>query len=154
MTIDELRGLVAEPLVTIGAHTRRHTNLGFRTEETQREEIEGSRTDLCDWLGEAPSGFSYPFGIPGVDFDATTRRLVAEAGFRHAVANHPGVVSARSDPYALPRHFVPDLTGDEFSDWLRAVQSGEQPGGAGALNRSRVGSGRMSPWTRSVPRSS
>jgi peptidoglycan/xylan/chitin deacetylase (PgdA/CDA1 family) len=124
MTIDELRGLVTDPLVTIGAHTRRHANLGFRTEETQREEIEGSRTDLCDWLGQPPSGFSYPFGVPGVDFDATTRRLVAEAGFRHAVANHPGAVSARSDPYALPRYVVPDLPGEAFSGWLRDVQRG------------------------------
>jgi peptidoglycan/xylan/chitin deacetylase (PgdA/CDA1 family) len=75
MTIDELRGLATDGLVTVGAHTRRHTNLGFRPEATQREEIEGSRADLCDWLGDTPSGFSYPFGIPGVDFDATTRRL-------------------------------------------------------------------------------
>jgi peptidoglycan/xylan/chitin deacetylase (PgdA/CDA1 family) len=124
MTIDELRGLAADSLVTVGAHTRRHTNLGFRAEATQREEIEGSRADLCDWLGDTPSGFSYPYGIPGVDFDATTRRLVADAGFRYAVANHPGVVGADSDPYALPRYFVPDLAGDEFAAWLRSIRAG------------------------------
>jgi peptidoglycan/xylan/chitin deacetylase (PgdA/CDA1 family) len=128
MTIAELCGLASERLVTVGAHTRRHTNLGFRTEETQREEIEGSRADLREWLGETPTGFSYPFGIPGVDFDATTRRLVADAGFRYAVANRPGVVSARSDPYALPRYSVPDLAGEEFSAWLDAVQSGRRLG--------------------------
>jgi peptidoglycan/xylan/chitin deacetylase (PgdA/CDA1 family) len=124
MTIDELRDLATDDLVTVGAHTRGHTNLGFRTEATQRDEIEGSRVDLRDWLGETPTGFSYPFGIPGVDFDGTTRRLVADAGFRYAVANQPGAVSASSDPYALPRHCVPDLAGEQFSDWLRAIIRG------------------------------
>ncbi|HEY0345362.1 MAG TPA: polysaccharide deacetylase family protein [Solirubrobacteraceae bacterium] len=128
MTIAELRGLADERLVSVGAHTRRHTNLGFRTEETQRDEIEGSRADLREWLGETPTGFSYPFGIPGVDFDATTRRLVADAGFRYAVANRPGVVSASSDPYALPRYPVPDLGGEQFSAWLAAIQSGRRRG--------------------------
>lgn len=124
MTIDELRTLAADPLIAVGAHTRDHTNLGFRDEGEQREEIECSRSDLRDWLGEAPTGFSYPFGIPDVDFHATTRRLVAEAGFRYAVANEHGAVSARSDPYALPRHVVPDLAGDAFSDWLREMLGG------------------------------
>jgi peptidoglycan/xylan/chitin deacetylase (PgdA/CDA1 family) len=128
MTIAELCGLASDQLVSVGAHTRRHTNLGFRTEETQRDEIEGSRADLREWLGETPTGFSYPFGIPGVDFDATTRRLVADAGFRYAVANRPGAVSASSDPYALPRYPVPDLGGEQFSAWLAAIQSGRRRG--------------------------
>jgi peptidoglycan/xylan/chitin deacetylase (PgdA/CDA1 family) len=120
MTIDELRTLAADPLITVGAHTRHHSNLGFQDERGQREEIERSRSDLRDWLGDAPAGFSYPFGIPDVDFHATTRRLVAGAGFRYAVANQPGAVGARSDPYALPRHVVPDLAGPQFADWLGA----------------------------------
>jgi peptidoglycan/xylan/chitin deacetylase (PgdA/CDA1 family) len=119
MTIDELRTLAADPLITIGAHTVKHSNLGFQSAAAQREEIEQSRADLCDWLGSAPIGFSYPFGIPGVDLHASTRRLVAAAGFRYAVANQDGAVSARSDPYALSRYFVPDVGGEEFSDWLR-----------------------------------
>jgi peptidoglycan/xylan/chitin deacetylase (PgdA/CDA1 family) len=124
MTIDELRTLAADPLIAVGAHTRGHTNLGFRDERGQREEIERSRADLRDWLDEAPTGFSYPFGIPDVDFHATTRRLVADAGFRYAVANQHGAVNARSDPYALARHVVPNLGGQAFSDWLRAMLRG------------------------------
>ena len=119
MTIDELRELAADPLIAIGAHTVRHVNLGFQGELMQREEIERSRDDVSAWLGAAPAGFSYPFGIPEVDFHAETRRLVAGAGFSYAVANADGAVSARSDPYALPRYFVPDLGGEEFADWLR-----------------------------------
>jgi len=118
MTVEELRELLASPHMAVGAHTRWHTNLGFQDEPGQRDEIEHGRDDLSEWLGEAPVGFAYPFGIPGVDFHATTRRLVAGAGFRYAVANHSGAVSAGSDPYALPRYFVPDLGGKEFSDWL------------------------------------
>jgi peptidoglycan/xylan/chitin deacetylase (PgdA/CDA1 family) len=124
MTIDELRALIRHPLMTVGAHTRRHANLAFQCEQAQREEIEGSRDDLCDWLGSAPSGFAYPFGIAGVDFDETTSRLVADAGFDYAVVNQAGAVDARSDRFALPRHFVPDVGGAQFSDWLDEVLRG------------------------------
>lgn len=124
MTIDELRTLAGDPLVTIGAHTRRHANLGFAEEASQRDEIAGSRDDLARWLDLEPTGFAYPFGIPDVDFDATTRRLVADAGFCYAVANQPGNAGARSDLYALPRHFAPDLGGEEFSRWLREALRG------------------------------
>jgi peptidoglycan/xylan/chitin deacetylase (PgdA/CDA1 family) len=124
MTIDELRVLGSDPLITVGAHTRRHANLGFQSEQAQRVEIEGSRADLRDWLGSAPSGFAYPFGIEGVDFDDTTRRLVADAGFDYAVVNHAGAVHARSDRFALPRHYVPDLAGEDFERWLGALLPG------------------------------
>jgi peptidoglycan/xylan/chitin deacetylase (PgdA/CDA1 family) len=124
MTVDELRELASDPLITIGAHTRRHANLGFQGEEDQRDEIEGSRDDLSEWLGLEPTGFAYPFGIPDVDFTATTRRLVAEAGFRYSVANQPGNANERSDLYALPRHFAPDLGGEEFSGWLQGALGG------------------------------
>ena len=120
MTVAGLRALVGDPLITVGAHTRRHTNLGFRSEQAQREEIEGSRADLRDWLGSAPSGFAYPFGIEGVDFDDTTRRLVADAGFDYGVVNQAGAVDARSDRFRLPRHYVPDLAGEDFGHWLGA----------------------------------
>jgi peptidoglycan/xylan/chitin deacetylase (PgdA/CDA1 family) len=124
MTLDELRALAADPLIAIGAHTVRHSNLGFQSERAQREEIERSRSDLEKWLGSAPVGFSYPFGIPEVDFHAGTRKLVADAGFRYAVANHGGAVSAGSDPFALPRHFVPDLGAEDFAGWLHDVLRG------------------------------
>jgi peptidoglycan/xylan/chitin deacetylase (PgdA/CDA1 family) len=124
MTLDELRALAADPLIAIGAHTVRHSNLGFQSERAQREEIERSRSDLEKWLGSTPVGFSYPFGIPDVDFHAGTRKLVADAGFRYAVANHGGAVSAGSDPFALPRHFVPDLGAEDFAGWLRDVLRG------------------------------
>ncbi|HEV7804255.1 MAG TPA: polysaccharide deacetylase family protein [Solirubrobacteraceae bacterium] len=119
MTRDELRTLARSPLVSLGAHTRWHTNLGFQDEHGQREEIERSRDDLREWLGVTPVGFAYPFGIPGVDFHASTRRLVADAGFGYAVANHPGGLDTGSDPFAIPRHFVPDVAGEAFSQWLR-----------------------------------
>jgi peptidoglycan/xylan/chitin deacetylase (PgdA/CDA1 family) len=129
MTVDELCMLMESPLLRAGAHTRSHANLGFRDEHAQREEIERSRDDLREWLGEAPAGFAYPFGIPGVDFDELTRGAVADAGFVYAVANDPGAVSATSEPYALPRHVVPDIAGDAFAQWLRVRLGVRRAGG-------------------------
>ncbi len=119
LDLEALRSLAGHPGISIGAHTRRHPSLGRSPEAEQREEIAGSGDDLARWLGAAPGAFSYPFGVPGQDVTDTTRRLVAEAGFDHAVLNAPGAVTAATDRFALPRHIVPDLGADAFATWLR-----------------------------------
>jgi peptidoglycan/xylan/chitin deacetylase (PgdA/CDA1 family) len=116
VTVDELRRL--DEAVVIGAHTRRHPRLAALAPDEQRAEIEGSRDDLAAWLDRRPAGFAYPFGVPGFDFDATTVELVRAAGFRYAVANASGPVTAASDPLALPRVIAPDVAGAEFAGWL------------------------------------
>ena len=119
MSRDELLALKA---FTVGAHTQGHPSLRWRDEDEQREEIAGSRARLAEWTGFAPGGFAYPFGMGGSDFDQRTQRLVAEAGFDHAVAIRPGVrVTAQTDPYAIPRSPVPDVGGEEFERWLAGI---------------------------------
>jgi peptidoglycan/xylan/chitin deacetylase (PgdA/CDA1 family) len=116
LTVDELRELGAR--LEIGAHTRHHPRLAALRPAEQRAEIEGSRDDIARWLDRPPAGFSYPFGVPGFDFDATTVALVRAAGFDHAVANASAPVTATSDPLALPRLVAPDVGGDAFAAWL------------------------------------
>ena len=84
----------------------------------QRAEVQRSRQDLEAWLGHAPTAFAYPFGVPGADVATATIAIVREAGFRCAVVNVPGAVTARSDLLAIPRAAVGDLGGDTFSRWL------------------------------------
>jgi peptidoglycan/xylan/chitin deacetylase (PgdA/CDA1 family) len=108
LTVDEL---VALPWA-LGAHTRDHPSLRALSPDEQRAQIERSRDDLAAWTGTRPTAFSYPFGSPGGDFDATTERLVREAGFTEIVTTAPTGPGAR--------HTVPDVSGPEFERWLNS----------------------------------
>jgi len=118
MTVDELHAI--EGAFAVGAHTRDHPRLAALSPEEQHAEIARSRDDLRGWLGRAPAGFAYPFGVPGHDFDASTVDAVRAAGFDYAVSNAAGPVTAASDRWALPRLGVPDLDGEHFGEWLEA----------------------------------
>jgi peptidoglycan/xylan/chitin deacetylase (PgdA/CDA1 family) len=117
MTPDELAGL-SRSGVTIGAHTRNHVNLAHQTAQVVRSEIEGSRDDVAAWTGRQPAGFSYPFGIPRQDVDATARDAVEATGFAYAVVNQPVPVAPDHDRFLLPRIVAPDLGADAFRAWL------------------------------------
>jgi len=106
LTIDELRELAQH--VTIGAHGRDHLSLRWFPAEQQLAELERSRDDLTRWLGRAPTAFSYPYGVPGRDLDATTQAMAARAGYTLAVVNAPGEVGPGADPFALARVVAAD----------------------------------------------
>ena len=110
--------------VDVGAHTRRHVSLRFQPPEVQRAEIEGSRDDVEEWTGRRPTGFSYPFGIPGRDFVPRTERLVEAAGFAYAVGNAPGLLTPETNRFAIPRFVPPSAGRDEFARWLTKVRAG------------------------------
>jgi peptidoglycan/xylan/chitin deacetylase (PgdA/CDA1 family) len=118
MTPDELRAFAGIPGVTVGAHTRSHRSLRHADPATQDSEIGGSRADVAGWLGTEPACFSYPFGVPGADFDDGVAARVRAAGFTLAVTTTPGAVRG-ADPFKLPRRVVPDIAGEEFEAWLQ-----------------------------------
>ena len=121
VTVDELRELARTPGLDVGAHTRDHVNLGHRSADEIRAQVERSRDDVADWTGTRPTAFSYPFGIPRHDVSEEARAAVAAAGFRLAVVNQPVPVESRDDVFAIPRVFAPDLGADDFRTWLRRV---------------------------------
>jgi peptidoglycan/xylan/chitin deacetylase (PgdA/CDA1 family) len=118
VTVDELKQLAQTPKLEIGAHTRDHVNLGHRTLDEVRAQVERSRDDVASWTGVSPKAFSYPFGIPRHDVGDAAREAVAAADFEYAVVNQPVAVEAGDDPYAIPRVFAPDLERDDFARWL------------------------------------
>jgi len=117
MTLDELRAFADAPGMAVGAHTRTHPSLAFAPAARQEDEIAGSRDDLRAWLGETPTAFSYPFGIPGCDVDPAVRDRVRAAGFTHATINAP-VSPEPGDPLAIARSVVPDDAGAAFTALL------------------------------------
>jgi peptidoglycan/xylan/chitin deacetylase (PgdA/CDA1 family) len=118
MSIGELCD-IARAGAAIGAHTRTHRGLAYASETDQREEVLRSRDDIAGWLGKSPTMFAYPFGVPGADVDARAQAIVRSAGFRLAVLNSPGVVTPRTDSFAIPRCAVPDIGAGAFGAWLR-----------------------------------
>jgi peptidoglycan/xylan/chitin deacetylase (PgdA/CDA1 family) len=105
MTWDELRYLAADPLVTIGAHTRRHYALARLGPGAARIEIAESIARLEAELGRPVRHFSYPFG----DETAAGPRefaLARDLGVATAVTTRKGLIhvgDAADDLHALPR---------------------------------------------------
>lgn len=104
MTWDEIRDYAANPIVTIGAHTKDHYALAKLPEDDALAQILGSADRLEAELGTRPIHFAYPYGDPGSagprDF-----ALAEGAGFRTAVTTRKGMLfPAHKDHLtALPR---------------------------------------------------
>lgn len=84
--------------IAFGAHTLTHPDLTALPEVRMREEIRESKARIEDALSAPVTTFAYPYG-------AVNRRVrtVAAERFACACADRLGLVTARSDPFALER---------------------------------------------------
>lgn len=104
MTWDEIRSVGADPLATIGAHTKNHYAVAKLSEQTAMDEMVGSADRIEQELGRRPVHFAYPYGDPGSagprDF-----QLAQDAGFKTAVTTRKGMLfpDHREHLTALPR---------------------------------------------------
>ena len=115
LTVEEVVALARGELFEIGAHTVTHPSLSDLPEVDQRYEIQQSKSYLEDMLGRQVTSFSYPNGSSSV----STRTIVQASGYRCACTSINDVVRSGSDPFNLPRFWIPDWDGDTFSAWLR-----------------------------------
>jgi len=119
MTWDEIRTIAADPLVTIGAHTKDHYAIAKLTEREAMDQMVGSADRIEQELGQRPAHFAFPYGDPGSagprDF-----ALAAQAGFKTAVTTRKGMLfpDHRNHLTALPRV---SLNGDYQSLTYTAV---------------------------------
>ena len=102
MSWDQARAL-ADAGMTVGSHASTHRNLARLPEGEQRSELAGSRRALESRIGRPVDLLAYPYGWPGT-FDARTKHLAREAGYRAAFSslegyNRPG----RTEPFAVRR---------------------------------------------------
>src|SRR5690348_16667650 len=91
----------------IGAHTVNHLMMPRQPLTSQHDEIVISRAECEELVGQAPTGFAYPYG----DMDSETASLVKRAGFEYACSTAPGAVTPETNPFALPRLAVHDWSG-------------------------------------------
>lgn len=105
---------LAKKGVDIGAHTVDHPILKSLPSSEQSLQIAGSKKALEDLLGQAVTGFAYPNGRPGSDYDGTTRELVRAAGFHYAVSTSWGISTQHTNQFELNRFTPWDETPARF----------------------------------------
>jgi peptidoglycan/xylan/chitin deacetylase (PgdA/CDA1 family) len=104
MSWNELRTLAADPLVTIGAHTKGHFAIAKLSEQSALDEMMGSADRIETELGTRPAHLSFPYG----DAASAGRRdfaLAREARFKTAATTRKGMLfpAHRRHLTALPR---------------------------------------------------
>jgi peptidoglycan/xylan/chitin deacetylase (PgdA/CDA1 family) len=104
MSWDEVRGMAADPLVTIGAHTRRHLALSKLTLAEAALEIDAGVRRLEAELGRPVQHLSYPYGDAG-SAGAREFSLARELGLKTAVTTRKGLLHPEHSGRltALPR---------------------------------------------------
>jgi peptidoglycan/xylan/chitin deacetylase (PgdA/CDA1 family) len=90
--------------MAIGSHTSSHADLARCDEAGAWAELTGSKALIEAQLGGRCDHFCAPFGIAGVNFDATRHpALAAEAGYRSFATGRRGPMHAGDSPFALRR---------------------------------------------------
>jgi len=101
--------------VSVGSHTLSHPRLTTLPDDALERELVGSRDTIASRIGTAPDLFCYPRG----DLSAGVCRAVRRAGYRLACATSAGGVTARTDPFVVPRTFV--ARDDTIADFARKL---------------------------------
>jgi peptidoglycan/xylan/chitin deacetylase (PgdA/CDA1 family) len=130
MSVTELKRLV-ESGMSIGAHTRTHPILSLCSPEEAQREIQESKSEIEQALGQPVWAFAYPFGNPSTIGEREVR-FAREAGFACAFLNVEHWGAERSDPLALCRtHVTLDMTLPEFSAHVSGLHTRLQRAFAG-----------------------
>jgi peptidoglycan/xylan/chitin deacetylase (PgdA/CDA1 family) len=115
MTAEEVSSLAGDDLIEVGSHTVSHPMLSRMTIKEQRHELTASKAELERILGGPVKSFCYPNGTYSND----TPRTAEETTYHCACAPFSGPAVRGTNPYLLPRLWVPDMAGEPFRRWLR-----------------------------------
>jgi peptidoglycan/xylan/chitin deacetylase (PgdA/CDA1 family) len=119
MTAEECAALARGGLMTVGAHTVRHTWLSASPGAEQEYEFCESKRVLEDITGALVRTLAYPYGRRDSVSQKTLARARA-AGFELACANERGLVHADSNPYWIPRCIPHNVDGESFAKRMHA----------------------------------
>lgn len=102
MDWDQLRDLLAEPLVTLGSHTLSHRSLGSLTAAETELEISASKKKLESELGIKIHYFAFPFGQKK-DLGHASKALFQKHGYRAALSTNWSRTNSVEQLYCLNR---------------------------------------------------
>ncbi|SDP13621.1 Polysaccharide deacetylase [Phyllobacterium sp. YR620] len=86
----------------VGAHTLDHVHLPAIPAREAKRQIEDSRKELEDIVGNTVDAFCYPYG----DVSENVRRMVEDAGYAHATTTIRGRARPSHDAFMLPRRIA------------------------------------------------
>jgi peptidoglycan/xylan/chitin deacetylase (PgdA/CDA1 family) len=102
-----------DPLISFGAHTHSHQDLGKMNDKTAKSEIRISREEIEKITGKRCLLFSYPFGRRK-NLNPQVKDLLKAQGFIGAVTAIPGAINTDSELFELKRIAVTDSVMVEF----------------------------------------
>lgn len=120
MTSGQLRRLSYDGF-EVGAHTVTHPILARLSVEAATAEVRQGRERLVELIDRPVNFFAYPNGRPGKDYSAQSVAIVRQLGFEAALTTAPGVATAATDLFQLPRFTPWDRTALKFS--MRMIQN-------------------------------
>jgi peptidoglycan/xylan/chitin deacetylase (PgdA/CDA1 family) len=106
--------------IELGAHTVTHPSLPELQDDAVALEVQGSRAQLEEVLGEPVQLFAYPYGR----LDARAVEAARRAGYVSACTTEPRLARADDDPWRIPRLEVKH--GDSLWRFLAKVWLGAQ----------------------------
>lgn len=109
LSAQQVLGLARESGVEVGAHAVRHRHLDVLGHREQTEELQVSKAQLEQLIGQRVDSFAYPHGA----YDARVRGAVIAAGYRSAAAVKNAVCHRGDDPFAIARWTVTGATSAE-----------------------------------------
>jgi len=113
----EIRQMHDSGLIAFGSHAVGPDPLyKMKSESDLRHQIFDSKKMLEERLGSEVTVFSYPEGM----FDRHMQELVQAAGYKMAVATHPGSRFSNEDLFALKRQRISSRSGDGVVFWAQA----------------------------------
>jgi len=100
----QIREMITDELVTVGAHTINHFALAKLDREQALAELIGSKQRIARKTGAEPEFFCYPYGDP-LSAGAREFELTREAGFTAALTTRKGLIYSEHADHlmALPR---------------------------------------------------
>lgn len=107
----------------IGSHTMSHPNLAYVSEDDAKFEMEQSKIELENKLGESIKHFAYPNPILNPNWNKNTYGLSKNIGYKTAVTCDYGRVKFGDDPLALKRMFAPQNP-DELRWYIENTMNG------------------------------
>jgi len=117
MTWEDLKELVQDPLITIGAHTQNHFPLGYCNDQLSISEISQSINEIESNLGIKVEHFSYPRGH-AEDFSQFHIDYLKSNGIHSAVSTIRGVNRGGDDLFKLKRVGFPQEIENGKNDFL------------------------------------
>lgn len=116
---DDCRKLSTSKVISIGAHTISHPSLANLSKEEQRSEIKTSINRLEQILNKKITLFSYPFGVPNIDFNEDTIEICRKYGILKAASTENALWNSSVSPYKIPRKVVRDWNIGEFDKKIK-----------------------------------